>query len=211
MWTGPTGTSNATWTSTIPASGVAALVATSGALTASSNPTATNNGYNAAFSTSLTTDRLLAASPTTVSGAAIELRLSNDSGASLSDLLVSYETRRFTAASTANELPGYWLFYSLDGSSWTNVSGLNPTLATVPNTVGVTSVTGAPITLSAPVAAGQTFWLRWLDDNAQQTSPDQIIGLNNVSVSAVPEPGAFALLLAGVGVLGFIVRRRQAD
>ena len=50
--------------------------------------------------------------------------------------------------------------------------------------------------------------LRWVDDNAAQSSPDQIIGLNNVSVTAVPEPGSLAMLLAGMGVLGWLFRKR---
>ncbi len=36
------------------------------------------------------------------------------------------------------------------------------------------------------------------------------IGLDNVSVTAVPEPETFALLLAGLGVVGAVARRRKA-
>jgi hypothetical protein len=209
LWVGPSGTSNTTWQASIPASGVAALVPTSGPLAATSNPTATrNNGYNAAFDTSTTADRLLATSPTSVSGAAIQLSLTNQTGASFSQLQLSYDTRRYGAASTANELPGYWLFYSLDGGTWS--SALNPTLATVPNSAGVSTVANALVTLAAPVAAGQNFLLRWVDDNAVQTSPDQIIGLNNVAIAAVPEPGTVPLLLAGLAFVGCWLRPRVA-
>jgi len=65
------------------------------------------------------------------------------------------------------------------------------------------------VTLAAPVAVNHAVLLRWVDDNAQQTSPDQIIGLNNVSVSAVPEPAAGLLMLAGLGLLPFASRRRR--
>jgi PEP-CTERM motif len=210
--TGNSGTSNLTWQTSIPANGtnsVASMIATAGALTATSAPTATNNnGYNAAFSTSLTSDRVLATSPTTVSGAAIELSLTNGVGADLSSIVVSYDTRRFTSVTTANELPGYQLFFSLDGTTWTNVAALNPTLATVPNTVGVTSVTSATVNLGN-WADASTLLLRWVDDNANQTSPDQIIGLNNVVISAgavVPEPTALGLV--GLGGLATLRRRK---
>ncbi len=209
VYTGASGTSNTTWSTTIPGSGVAAMVATTAALTATTTPSGTNNnGFNAALSASATSDRVLATSPTQVSGAALQVVLTNDTGASVDSLNVSYDTVRFTSVSTANELPGYWLFYSLDNMTWTNVSSLNPTIATVPNTVGVTSTTGS-FSLGASVAPGASIELRWEDDNAVQTSPDQIIGLNNVVVAAVPEADGFALALAGLAFTGLLAARRR--
>jgi hypothetical protein len=35
-------------------------------------------------------------------------------------------------------------------------------------------------------------------------------GFNTVSVSAVPEPGTYAMLLAGLGLLAFMRRRTPA-
>lgn len=37
------------------------------------------------------------------------------------------------------------------------------------------------------------------------------IGLDNVSVTAVPEPETYAMLLAGLGVMGAVARRRKAQ
>ncbi len=37
------------------------------------------------------------------------------------------------------------------------------------------------------------------------------IGLDNVSVTAVPEPETYALLLAGLGVMGAVARRRKSQ
>ena len=198
VFNGPAGTANSTWTSSIPGTGVAALVLVTAPLTTSNAPTATNvNGYNAAATPGTPVDRVLATSPTSVSGSALQLSLSNN-------------TVRFTAVATANELPGYWLFYSLDGTTWSNVAALKPSTETVPNTVGVSNTSGS-FAFGTSVAAGVTFSLRWVDDNAVQTSPDQVIGLNNISISAVPEPETAALWLAGLGVLLRLSRNRTRD
>ncbi|HSC64571.1 MAG TPA: PEP-CTERM sorting domain-containing protein [Caldimonas sp.] len=37
---------------------------------------------------------------------------------------------------------------------------------------------------------------------------DMVVGLK---VSAIPEPESYALLLAGLGAVGFIARRRRKD
>ncbi|BCU79784.1 Ig-like domain-containing protein [Luteolibacter sp. LG18] len=187
-WIAPSGT-NATWTSSITASSLSATGTTASALTVSNAPSgvSNNSGYNAQGASS--SDRVFATSPTSISGVASQLSLTNGTGGAVSSISVAYDTRRYTVAGTVNELPGYWLFYSLDnGTTWTNVSALNPTVSgssgvVVPNTTGVTSVAATTVSLSANWAAGSTLLLRWVDDNATQTSPDQIIGLDNVVIS----------------------------
>jgi hypothetical protein len=187
------------------------MVVTTSPLSAVTTPTNNNNnGYNAASRPSTLSDRVLATAPTTVSGSALQLLLTNATGSPLSGLTLSYDIVRFTSASNPNELPGYQLFYSLDGTSWTNVTSLNPTISTVPNTVGVTPINGGSFTFSTPVATGANFFLRWVDDNAIQSSPDQIIGLNNVVITSdaaidpapVPEPGTLTML-GSLLALGF--------
>jgi hypothetical protein len=207
--------SNSTWTTSIPAAGAnsvaSAPVATPATvLTAVTIPTSNNNnGYNAAASAADVTDRVLADAPTTVAGAMLQLALNNDSGQSLlagSVLTIGFDTIRYSSVSSPNQLPGYWLFGSLDGSTWTNIetaASPNPTIVTVPNTVGVTART-VDFALASDWAAGSTMYLRWVDDNAQQTSPDQIIGLDNVSI--IPAPASMMLL--GIGMAASARRRR---
>jgi hypothetical protein len=208
---GPSGTNNNTWTNAtgIPAAGVAAMVNTAGALTASATypSTTNNNGFNApAYNgvTPVAADRALATSPTTVSGGAIELSLTNNTGGSLASIDLSYDIERYNVASSANDLPGYWLFVSLNGTTWTEATNFRSTLATVPNTVGSSTVSNT-LTFSAPVADGATFLIRWVDDNATQTSPDAIVGLDNVVIT--PTPGAAALL--GLSAIAGFRRRSR--
>jgi hypothetical protein len=91
-YNGPSGTSNSTWTTTIPGASVAAMVLQNAALTATANPTSTNNnGYNAAMSVGTPGDRVLATSPTTISGSAFQLQLTNQTGFSFDKIRVGYE------------------------------------------------------------------------------------------------------------------------
>ncbi len=178
------GTSNNTWTTSIAASDVAAMVNAAAALTATTTPSGTNvNGFNAADLAGDTANRVLVSSPTSIAGMAFQLLLTNGTGAPIDALKISYDTLRYTSVATAGDLPGYWLFFSLDGgTSWTNASTLNPTLTNVPNTVGTSSTTLTTILLNGNWSAGSQLLLRWVDDNATQTSPDQILGLDNVNI-----------------------------
>lgn len=80
---------------------------------------------------------------------------------------------------------------AVDGNSAGLVPGLGGTLAT----------TWAP---------GQTLWLRWAENN--DFGGDHGLAIDNfsLSVTAVPEPESYALLLAGLAALGLLARRRQA-
>ena len=215
VYVGASGTDKYTWETAISADGVASMVAASSALSVRtsgfSSSTTGNNGFNA-FIPGDSSDRLLATSPTSIAGTALQLTLQNDTGSSFSQLAVSYDIYRFRSVSSAEVLPGYGLFYSLDGASWSNAAAFNPTAAQMPyNATGATTMSGT-LDLGASVASGSTVYLRWIDDNGTPTSPDQAIGLNNLTISAmpVPEPESYAMLLAGLGLVGFAARRRKA-
>ena len=218
---GESGTSNTTWSAStgIIANGatgsVASMVQNTVGLTPTTTPSGTNNnGFNAATSSANTSDRVAATSPTQVSGAAFDLSLTNTTGAAINSLTLGYAIQRFTAVATANELPGYSVFVSLDDATWTQIAVFTPTIdgangtIAVPNTVGTTTVSPTSFTLPSGWAANSNLDIRWVDDNAVQTSPDQIIGLNNITLS-VPEPSTWAAAILGFGILGVIVLRRR--
>jgi hypothetical protein len=202
--------SNSTWTSGITANGansVASMAVGTAAttLTAITTPSATNNnGYNAARSTGNTADRALATSPTTRAGAIIQLAAKNASGSNIAAsaaFSLTFDIVRYNAPAT-NELPGYNTFISLNGTSWTQI-GSTLTTAQVPTGTGISNIS-VNFNLPATWTVGATAYVRFVDDNADQTSPDQIIGLDNVNL--VPAPGAVALMGMGMIVAG---RRRR--
>lgn len=63
-------------------------------------------------------------------------------------------------------------------------------------------------TVNTSWALGDTLWVRWIENN--DLGNDHGLAIDNLSfsVTAVPEPGTYALLLAGLGVVGFLGRRR---
>ncbi|MGV3659526.1 MAG: Ig-like domain-containing protein [Prosthecobacter sp.] len=190
-WTaiGVLGGTNTSWASSIPASGApsAATAGTANAtLVVSTGTSGTSNSQAYNMGASGNSDRALGTSPTSGAGTMLQLRLTNNTGDAINSIRVGYDVRRFT--NPTNELPGYWLFYSTNnGSTWTEVTALRPSATTVPNSVGVSNFAPALINLASPVAAGAELRLRWVDDNAVETSPDQIIGLDNLSI-VVPVP-----------------------
>ncbi|MES2477296.1 MAG: Ig-like domain-containing protein [Verrucomicrobiota bacterium] len=185
---GNLGGSNSSWVTSIPTSG-APSAATAGTenntlvvnSAVAGSGSSNTQAYNFALAAS-STDRCLGTSPTTGAGNVLQLRLTNGTAAALSGIRIGYDIRRFNAPA-ANDLPGYWLFYSIDGGvTWANVSELNPTLANVPSTAGVTTIPLTTVTFPSSVAIGGEVRLRWIDDNANQSSPDQIVGLDNLTI-----------------------------
>jgi len=168
------------------------------------------------------TERALGTSPTGNAAMVLQLTLTNNSPDAITDLSIAYDVRVLSttvmnnsytgnnyAAGTIEELPGYWLWYSLDGgTTYTNVASLNGDGHTWANAVGTVHESIADLTLSSAWAAGATLKLRWVDDNAQGPSPDQLLGLDNVAISSVPEPASLALLALGATAL--LTRRRRA-
>jgi hypothetical protein len=180
-------------------------------------------GFNVAFSAvqsgAPAGARVIATSPTEDAGVAWQLTLTNNTGAALKNVDLGYDIVELAAGTDggtarAEAAPGYQLFYSTNGSTWTNVAALNPqpTNASgplVPNSVGVTAVGLYDLTFASAVAQGGTFELRWVDPNDTDDSPDEIIGLTNVTVSPVPLPSSAWLLAGGLLGLSSVSRRRR--
>lgn len=189
---GSLGGSNSSWGTSIPASGSPSAASTgtvnNSLIVATNTFTGKSNTRAYNYSGSTTTDRAIGTSPTTGAGNILQLNLLNASGTAIQSLQISYDIRRFANASAAETVLGYRLFISLNnGTSWTALAQFNPTSTTLPNTVG-TSNFNQTFTLPSAVSNGSIIRLRWVDDNSTASSPDQRIGLDNVSIS-IPQTG----------------------
>lgn len=96
------------------------------------------------------------------------------------------------------------------GSGFTFTSPVTGTTATaLDGNLAANRVAALGGSLTTTWAPGQTLWLRWNDVN--DSGNDHVLAIDNVSfsvTSAVPEPTSLALLLGGLGLMGFVARRR---
>ncbi|HWD91398.1 MAG TPA: Ig-like domain-containing protein [Verrucomicrobiae bacterium] len=155
------------------------------------------------------TDRALGSDPASTGAQVIELSLVNNTGTTLYGITVSYDCKCLTNGNIQSggtipteqtELPGYCFFFSTTGtnsaSSWTEV-GVAGNAALVngvpaqnglclPNyTQGTTMSSGAVnIPFVTPLTNNGVMYLRWADDNNTGDNPDQMLAIDNISLSA---------------------------
>jgi Protein of unknown function (DUF642)/PEP-CTERM motif len=118
-----------------------------------------------------------------------------------------YSSISQTLTTTANT--NYTLSFSLGAS---NFFGLLPVIAL--STAGLTvnfAVTAAPSASSNWTTFSYTFTALSTATPITFTGiqGSDYIGLDNVSVTAVPEPGSIALMLAGLAIIGSVANRRR--
>jgi hypothetical protein len=150
------------------------------------------------------------------------LSLTNASGAAFDSFTLHYDGEQWrnngnAAAQSLVLQYGFGATYASVGSSWTNAgSSFNFTSPVVGTTAAAVDGNGAGLvagiggTVTTDWAAGSTLWIRWADLN--DAGNDHLLAIDNVSLSvtAVPEPSTYAMLLAGVAAVGFMARRRRA-
>lgn len=162
-------------------------------------------------------DRSLGGRPTGGAGGLIlGLRLTNNTGATLSEFTLGYalevtNQRDATVANTANFAYNVGTPTNWDTDTFTAFAGLNATTPLVPVATNVDgNAAGNRVAVSDTVtgltwANGTDLWLRWTVPNVTN-GPN--VGLDDLSFSAIPEPGTLALVGIALGVLMLFRRRR---
>lgn len=152
----------------------------------------------------------------------IAVALNNDTGADLAGFKIAFDGEQWrnggnTAAQTMVMEYAFGATFAT-ATGWTAPGGsfnfsspvVGATAAAIDgNSAGLVAGRGGEITTTW--AAGSTLWVRWVENN--DAGNDHGLAIDNVSiqaVSAVPEPTTYAMLLAGLGCVCFIARRRKA-
>ncbi len=155
-----------------------------------------------------TSDRSVGTDAASTGAQVIELSLSNNTGATLNGITVSYDCKCLTNGTIQSggtipteetELPGYCFFYSTTGTNiaanWTEVGvagnaalvGGVPTQngLCLPNFTQGTTMSSGPvnITFATPLTNNGVMHLRWADDNNTGDNPDQMVSIDNISIS----------------------------
>ncbi|MDG0993951.1 MAG: PEP-CTERM sorting domain-containing protein [Akkermansiaceae bacterium] len=156
--------------------------------------------------------------------------LVNDTGATITDLFVSYTGEQWRLASSGNQNIlsfSYRIFAAESGSvpsslsqtSWSAVNSLDfsaPQTAPQPgetagklngnaaiNQTSFSNISLGGITLDN----GDEIWLRWSGNNGSGTDAGLAIDDVSISVTAIPEPSSCVML--GLGAMAFLLYRRK--
>lgn len=148
----------------------------------------------------------------TPSSATLSTDFTNNTGAVIEELSLTYDAFQFRGA-----LNGRSSFFEVNINGGTAISGLtfvaDNSLATGERGTDLYD-TVFPTTLSATVSGlnigiGDTFIINWAGDRGSDTTGSaQGIGINNIGITAIPEPGTLALV-ALTGVAAIVTLRRK--
>lgn len=126
---------------------------------------------------------------------------------------------KVTSSSGSNTLGGVsftWGFLQPTGTSgtWSLMANQNVTLDLV-FAMHASNRSGAFLfdnqALAANVVTPGTWSIHWLNNGGQVPDFSNLtLFARDVAVTPIPEPETYALMLAGLGVLGFVARRRRA-
>jgi hypothetical protein len=139
------------------------------------------------------------------------VEITNSIGSTITDLNVGFDYEKYRNNTTTSNLT---FFYSSDGSTWTAATGGDQS-----NTADGASSYGTPISTSSKsvtlsglsIADAGKFYLRWTFSNGAANS--QAYGVDNLSITAVPEASAFLFggaVCSVAGLWSLRNRRRRA-
>lgn len=180
-----------------------------------------NSGAIYNYRTPSSTDFSLGSLASGTNVPAFGVELINNSTIPWTSITVTFDREQYRSSTTTQNVLAF--FWGVSGGTITSSNYLTSgdmTALTALNAVGELPVTtngkldppsivtdiSSTITFASPLAVGESVFLRWTDTN--DSGNDAGLAVDNVRVTAIPEPGTLAL--AGLGLLAMIQRRRTA-
>ncbi len=140
----------------------------------------------------------------------LTLRVQNNTGDAVSAFSLSYS---LAVRNDQNRSSSFNFSYSTDDSNYVTTSLTNPlftyTSPAPSDSNGMVAIGSPSATVSASVADGGYLYLRWSSNDVAGSGSRDEFSLDNISVTAVPEPHEYALGIAGLVMLIVIARRRR--
>jgi hypothetical protein len=176
-----------------------------------------NTGGNYNFGSTGSGERALGSLGSASKTRLTEFEFVNNTGKTISDLAISYTGEEWRLGKTGNDTstsqPDTLSFaYSVNGTAFTLAgSSFNFVSPTTSGTVGaldgnVNHTTNLGGTLTGiNIANNATFYLRWIDPDS--TGSDNGLAIDDVALTAIPEPSTF--LMVGAGLIGLLAIRRR--
>ncbi len=137
----------------------------------------------------------------------IQLRFTNTTGGALQGIIVRYEIAVFNDQDRSNSFN--FAHKDDSGDTFTAIPALDfttpetadssPTWKTIRRTTTITGIT---------LAAGDDYFLQWSSDGVGGSGSMDQFGLNNVLISAIPEPSTYALFFGSIA-LGIAIWRKR--
>ncbi len=142
---------------------------------------------------------------------AIQLKFTNTTGDTLRGIIVRYEI----AVLNDQERSSSFNFAHKDdiGDTFTSIPALDySTPETSDSTPAWKTIRRSTTITGITLAAGDDYFLQWSSDGVSGTGSMDQFGLNNVVISAIPEPSTYALFFGSIA-LGVAIwrKRRRAD
>lgn len=145
-------------------------------------------------------------------GGSITLQITNTTGSTVSSWNIAYDILSLNDQARSNSLNFSWATGAANTpGSFTSQPTLDFATTATASGSPAWQATARSITLSATVPAGSSLFLRWTGGEVSGSGSRDGLGLDNISLTAIPEPSTYAAIFGALALAGVVVhRRRQA-